>query len=67
MDSSIKVPKPTIKFLGLDNIEIVGKEPIPMSELFSLYLKLESFLKAQTETLTNEKGDIVGIKAGKRN
>ena len=60
--SSIKIPKPSLKFEGLDNISIIGEKDIPLSELFELHLKLESYLKSRPETIINCDGVIVGFK-----
>ena len=59
---SIKIPKPTLKFEGLDNISIVGEKDILLSELFELHLKLEKYLKSRPEAIINESGLIVGFK-----
>jgi len=60
--SSIVIPKPKLKFEGLDNISIVGEKDIPLSELFELHLKLENYLKSRPEAIINESGLIVGFK-----
>jgi len=60
--SSIVIPKPKLKFEGLDNISIIGENNIPLSELFELYLKLENYLKLRPEAIVNESGSIVGFK-----
>lgn len=60
--SFIKVPKPSLKFEGIDNISIIGEKDIPLSELFELYLKLEDYLKSRPEVILNNKGIIVGFK-----
>ena len=60
--SSIKIPKPSLKFEGLDNISIIGEKDIPLSELFELHLKLENYLKSRPETIINCDGVIVGFK-----
>lgn len=60
--SSIVVPKPKLKFEGLDNISIVGEKDMPLSELFELHLKLENYLKSRPEAIINESGLIVGFK-----
>jgi hypothetical protein len=59
--SSIVIPKPKLRFEGLDNISIIGENDIPLSELFELHLKLENYLKSRPETIVNE-GKIVGFK-----
>ena len=60
--SSIQIPKPKLKFEGLDNISIIGENDIPLSELFELHLKLENYLKSRPEAIINESGIIVGCK-----
>ena len=60
--SSIVIPKPKLKFEGLDNIAIVGEKDIPISELFELHLKLENYLKSRHEAIINESGLIVAFK-----
>ena len=60
--SSIKIPKPSLKFEGLDNISIIGEKDIPLSELFELHLKLENYLKSRPEAIINCDGVIVGFK-----
>jgi len=60
--SSIRMPKPCLKFEGLDNLSIVSENPIPLSDLFELYLKLENYLKTRPETIVNNDGLIVGFK-----
>ena len=60
--SSIVIPKPKLKFEGLDNISIIGENDIPISELFDLYLKLENYLKSRPEAIINESGLIIGFK-----
>ena len=60
--SSIQIPKPSLKFEGLDNVSIVGEKDILISELFELHLKLESYLKSRPEALLSDKGSIVGFK-----
>ena len=64
--TNIVVPKPTIRFEGLDNIEIVGKNDIPMYELFDLYLRLEAFLKTRPEAILDSNGNIFGFCGRKR-
>jgi hypothetical protein len=59
--SSIVIPKPKLKFEGLDNLSIIGENDIPLSELFELHLKLENYLKSRPESIVNE-GKIVGFK-----
>ncbi len=61
-DNSIIIPKPKLKFEGLDNISIVGEKDIPLSELLELHLKLENYLKSRPEVIINESGLIVGFK-----
>ena len=58
----IVIPKPKLKFEGLDNISIIGENDIPLSELFELHLKLENYLKSRPEAIINERGSIVGYK-----
>ena len=60
--SSIVIPKPKLKFEGLDNLSIIGENNIPLSELFELHLKLENYLKSRPEAIINERGSIVGFK-----
>ena len=60
--TSIVIPKPKIKFEGLDNISIIGENDIPLSELFELHLKLENYLKSRPEAIINKSGSIVGFK-----
>jgi hypothetical protein len=60
--SSIVIPKPKLKFEGLDNISIIGENNILLSELFELHLKLENYLKSRPESIINESGSIVGFK-----
>ena len=60
--SSIRIPKPCLKFEGLDNLSIVSENPIPLSDLFELHLKLENYLKTRPETIVNNDGLIVGFK-----
>jgi len=60
--SSIVIPKPKLKFEGLDNLSIIGENDIPLSELFELHLKLENYLKSRPEAIINESGSIVGFK-----
>jgi len=60
--SSIVIPKPKLKFEGLDNLSIIGENDIPLSELFEIHLKLENYLKSRPETIINESGSIVGFK-----
>ena len=60
--SSIRMPKPCLKFEGLDNLSIVSENPIPLSDLFELHLKLENYLKTRHETILNNDGLIVGFK-----
>ena len=60
--SSIRIPKPCLKFEGLDNLSIVSETPIPLSDLFELHLKLENYLKTRPETIVNNDGLIVGFK-----
>lgn len=57
--SSIRMPKPCLKFEGLDNLSIVSENPIPLSDLFELHLKLENYLKTRPETIVNNDGLIV--------
>jgi hypothetical protein len=59
--SSIVIPKPKLKFEGIDNISIVSENNIPLSELFELHLKLENFLKSRPESIVNADGNIVGF------
>jgi len=60
--SSILIPKPKLKFEGLDNISIVGENDILLSELFELHIKLENYLKSRPESIVNVDGKIVGFK-----
>ena len=60
--SSIVIPKPKLKFEGLENLSIIGENHIPLSELFELHLKLENYLKSRPESIINERGSIVGFK-----
>ena len=61
-DNSVKIPKPTLRFEGLDNISIVGERNIEISELFELHLKLENYLKSMPQAAVNDNGSIVGYK-----
>ena len=60
-DNSIVIPKPKLKFEGLDNITIVGENDIPLAELFELHLKLENYLKSRPESIVSADGNIVGF------
>lgn len=60
--SSISMPKSCLKFEDLDNLSIVSESPIPLSNLFELYLKLENYLKMRHETILNNDGLIIGFK-----
>lgn len=60
--SYIRIPKPRLKFEGLDDISIVSENPIPLADLFELHSKLENYLKTRPETLVNSDGLIVGFK-----
>lgn len=62
INNSIVIPKPKLKFQGLDNISIIGENDIPLSELFELHLKLENYLKSKPESIVNVDGKIVGFK-----
>ena len=64
-DNSVKIPKPTLRFEGLDNISIVGERNIEISELFELHLKLENYLKLTSQAVINNGGSIVGYKKTK--